>query len=110
MVLLITGRLLRVDGSTLFEQAFSDDDAKPGNPRLRLKATRTKKLNETELKNFYRAVRSLGDAVSAGMRNPAAHTTRGLDRDVALEELATLSLLSRCQKFMKCRFVQFLRH
>lgn len=76
----------------LVKQAFSDDEPKPGSPRLRLPGDDGGKTSLS----LRRGIRSLGEVCFAALRNPASHDPIGdTDEQFALEQLATISLLAR---------------
>lgn len=76
----------------LVKESFSDDEPKPGRPRLRPPGDDGGK---TAL-SIRRGVRSLGEVCFAALRNPASHDPiADVDEHVALEQLATVSLLAR---------------
>ena len=77
-------------GDRLYCQAFAANEG--SSPRLRFTSVAT---GTKEWKNRHRAARLLGQAVTAGVWNWAAHTTRPLPAQVAIKCLATLSVLAR---------------
>lgn len=78
--------------TTLFQQAYSTDDAKPGQPRLRLPEDDGGK---TAL-SVRRGVVALAEACYAALRNPVSHDVLDeLGEEEALEQLAAASLLAR---------------
>lgn len=76
-------------GDRLYCQAFTIKD---GAPRLRFTSVTS---GTDEWNNRHRAAMLLGQAITAGFRNWAAHTTRPQPAQVAIEYLATLSVLAR---------------
>lgn len=87
-----TGRH-NVTEADLFNQVFSSNPPKPGEPRLRL---RPDDGSET-FKNVHRGARSLAEGMFAGVRNLISHTYQETDVDEqrALEQLAAVSVLAR---------------
>jgi hypothetical protein len=76
----------------LFQSAYSRDDAKPGQPRLRLP---NDDGGQTALSER-RGVMALAEGCFAALRNPASHDPLDeLPEAEALEQLATISLLAR---------------
>jgi hypothetical protein len=87
-------KLGRVDVSevALFNEAFSLNDPKPDNPRLRLADPDGGKTYE----NLHRGARAFADGLYTAIRNPAMHTPNdGGQEQLALEQLAAFSLLAR---------------
>jgi len=89
-------RLRRMDVSEvdLFNQAFSLDDPKEGAPRLRLMKNDGSKTYE----NLHRGARAFADGLYTAIRNPGMHVpppTDGGEEQLALEQLASFSLLAR---------------
>lgn len=77
--------------TTLFQQAYSADDPKPAQPRLRLPHDDGGRTALSER----RGIAALAEGCYAALRNPASHDPGELDEAVALEQLAVLSLLAR---------------
>jgi hypothetical protein len=87
-------KLRRYDVSDdhLFQQSFSDDPPKPGQPRLRFVGDRRSPSWTSQL----RGARGLAQGCYAGMRNIAAHENGDeWSEEVALEYLASFSVLAR---------------
>lgn len=89
----VQARVSRSDVSDqpLMAQAFSLAAPEPGKPRLRWPGEDTNltvKAMRTGLLNF-------SQGVFAAIRNPATHSTEELPKQIALEQLATLSTLAR---------------
>lgn len=78
-------------GAKAVREAFSSNGPEPGRPRLRVpgdRATPTWQARQDGARDF-----ALG--CIQGLRNPATHDLEELDEQVALEQLAALSVLSR---------------
>ncbi|MFF1839476.1 TIGR02391 family protein [Streptomyces sp. NPDC058231] len=77
----------------LFQQAFSLDEPKPGQPRLRL----MDKDGSDAFRNVHRGPSAFAEGFFAGIRNPNSHTDGlpELPEHEALEQLAALSVLAR---------------
>lgn len=76
----------------LFKQAYSDDPAQPGRPRLRPSGDDGGRT----AKSVRRGVAALAEGCFAALRNPASHDAmEELDEQVALEQLAAFSVLAR---------------
>lgn len=89
-------RLGRMDVSEVdvFNQAFSLDDPKEGAPRLRLMKNDGSKTYE----NLHRGARAFAEGLYTAIRNPGMHVpppTDGGEEQLALEQLASFSLLAR---------------
>jgi hypothetical protein len=89
-------KLGRVDVSEtkLFNEAFSLDEPKPGAPRLRLREDD----GSDTYKSLHRGARAFAEGLYAAIRNPGMHTpppADGGEEQLALEQLAAFSLLSR---------------
>lgn len=89
-------KLGRMDVSEvdLFNQAFSLDEPKEGAPRLRLMKNDGSKTYE----NLHRGARAFADGLYTAIRNPGMHVplpTDGGEEQLALEQLASFSLLAR---------------
>jgi uncharacterized protein (TIGR02391 family) len=89
-------KLGRMDVSevSLFNEAFSLDDPKPGAPRLRL----MKKDGSKTYQNLHRGARAFADGLYTAIRNPGMHAPAPIDggeEQLALEQLAAFSLLAR---------------
>ena len=78
-------------GTRLYAAAFASTFA-PDRPQLYFPFDQP---HTPEWRSTHEAAKYLGMAVTMGIRNWAAHTTAGLHPQVALEYLATLSVLSR---------------
>ncbi len=75
----------------LFNQVFSADPPKPGQPRLRVMPDDSSKT----FTSVHRGIRCFAEGCYAAIRNPISHTLGDLDEDRALEQLAALSVLAR---------------
>jgi hypothetical protein len=89
-------KLGRMDLSetALFNEAFSLDAPKEGAPRLRLAEDDGAKTCQ----NLHRGARTFADGLYTAIRNPGMHTpppADGGEEQLALEQLAALSLLAR---------------
>lgn len=80
-----------ISETDLFNQAFSTDPPKPGNPRLRLMADDKSK----NFRSIHRGVAALADGCYAAIRNPISHMVGSLTEDEALEQLAAFSMVAR---------------
>jgi hypothetical protein len=80
-----------VSETTLFQQAYSADGPKPGQPRLRLPDDDGGRTALSER----RGIAALAEGCFAALRNPASHDPGELDETVALEQLAAFSLVAR---------------
>lgn len=80
-----------VSETTLFQQAYSVDNPKPGQPRLRMPHDDGGRTALSER----RGISALAEGCYAALRNPASHDLGELEEDVALEQLAAFSLLAR---------------
>lgn len=78
-----------LDGVPLINETLSP--LKPGKRRLVVRARET----GPTVDSIRQGVHALGLACYQALRNPLAHTTDALDEQIALEQLATLSLLAR---------------
>ncbi len=78
--------------TALFQEAYSDDNPKPGQPRLRLPDDDG---GRTAL-GVRRGIRAFAEGCYAALRNPASHDVLAeLPEVEALEQLAAFSLLAR---------------
>ncbi len=75
----------------LIQEALSDKDPEPGKPRLRIPGDQ----KDTGVQTRQRGALQLGQGAYSALRNPAAHETRDLTEQEALEQLATFSVLAR---------------
>lgn len=76
----------------LFKQSYSDDAPQPGKARLRPDGDDGGKTS----KSVRRGVAALAEGCFAALRNPASHDSlEELPEQVALEQLAALSVLAR---------------
>ncbi|MFI6941978.1 TIGR02391 family protein [Streptomyces sp. NPDC050418] len=77
----------------LFQSAFSKDDPKPGQPRLRLMPND----GSDTFKSLQRGAAAFAEGCFAGIRNPNSHEDGlpELAENVALEQLAAFSVLAR---------------
>lgn len=81
-----------VSETDLFKQSFSLDPAKAGKPRLR----RIPNDGSNTYKSMQRGVMAMAEGIFAGIRNPFGHSEPlEIERQVALEYLAALSVLAR---------------
>lgn len=80
-----------ISDKELMNEVFSSNAASPGHPRLRW---RGHVANKTQV-SMKDGIRSYAVGVSLAIRNPAAHEPEEIDRQVALEERAALSVLAR---------------
>lgn len=80
-------------GATLYEQAFSPNDATDKNPRLRL--SHIDPEDADTWRSAHLGAMHLGSAAAMGIRNLAAHHQADLAEQEALEQLAVLSVLAR---------------
>lgn len=80
-----------ISETDLFNQAFSTDPPQPGKPRLRVVPDDGSKT----FSSAHRGVRSFAEGCYAAIRNPLSHTEAELTEDLALEQLAALSVLAR---------------
>ena len=80
-----------ISETTLFLQAFSDDEPQPGKARLRLPDDDGGK---TAL-GVRRGIRAFAEGCYAAIRNPLAHDGAEMSEVDALERLAALSMLAR---------------
>lgn len=81
-----------VSEKDLILQAFSDEAPVPGRPRLRL----PDEDGGSTAKSLRRGIRMLGEGCFAALRNPVSHDPIvDVEEVIALERLATLSLLAR---------------
>lgn len=80
-----------VSETTLMQQVFSLDPPQVGKPRLRWPGAE----NDLTVKSMRVGISHLSQGVFSAIRNPATHSTDDMGRQEALEQLATLSMLSR---------------
>jgi Protein of unknown function (Hypoth_ymh) len=83
-----------VSEAALFNEAFSLDGPKEGAPRLRL----MKDDGGKTYQNLHRGARAFADGLYTAIRNPGMHMpppSDGGEEQLALEQLAALSLLAR---------------
>ncbi|WP_327359933.1 TIGR02391 family protein [Streptomyces sp. NBC_01296] len=81
-----------VSETRLFQQAFSQDDPKPGQPRLRLMDND----GSDTFRSVHRGAAAFTEGFFAGIRNPNSHDDGlpELPQHEALEQLAALSVLA----------------
>lgn len=93
VVLMVKSRTGRNDiaETALWQDAFSDRDPLPGKPRLRWPGDAA----DRDVSSMNAGLRQFAPGVQMTIRNGAAHGTAELDEQLALERLATLSLLAR---------------
>lgn len=77
--------------TALWQEAFSDREPAPGNPRLRWPG----RPDDRDVKTMNSGLRLFAPGTQLTIRNTAAHGTGELSEQEALERLATLSLLAR---------------
>lgn len=80
-----------VSDQQLMAQAFSTAPPEPGKPRLRWPGDDT----DLTVKAMRTGLLSFSQGVFAAIRNPATHSTEEMPKQIALEQLATLSTLAR---------------
>lgn len=80
-----------LEGTDLIDHVLSPDPPKPGQGKLVVRAGQAGKT----VNSIRQGVHALGKACYLALRNPTAHETDELDEQVALEQLATLSLFAR---------------
>lgn len=85
-----TGRY-ELGDKDLMGQAFSLAGPQPGKPRLRWPG----KDEDLTVNAMRQGILSMAQGAFSAIRNPAAHTTDELPMQEALEQLATLSILTR---------------
>jgi len=88
-----------VSDTKLVQDTFSESAPAPGKPRLRVQGDST---TET-VQSRQRGALQLGLACVSLIRNPASHEDTELDDQIALEQLATLSVFARVVD--ECRVV-----
>lgn len=86
----LTGRH-DVSDSQLMSEVFSLSDPAIGKPRLRWPG----KSTDLTVKAMRTGILNFAQGVYSAIRNPATHSTSELERQEALEQLATLSTLAR---------------
>lgn len=86
----LTGRY-ELGDSELVAQAFSPSPPQAGKPRLRWPGND----DDLTVKAMRVGILNMGQGVFAAIRNPATHSTEELPKQEALEQLATLSVLTR---------------
>lgn len=75
----------------LMKQTFSLDAPQEGKPRLRWPG----EDDDLTVKAMRVGILNLSQGVFSAIRNPATHSTEDMERQEALEQLATLSILTR---------------
>nr|WP_246865506.1 TIGR02391 family protein [Cryobacterium sp. BB307] len=75
----------------LFQQSFSDDLPAPGKPRLR---PENDDGGKTSL-SLRRGIVAFAEGCYSAIRNPASHDEGDLQEQIAMEQLAALSVLAR---------------
>ncbi|MFJ4160249.1 TIGR02391 family protein [Microbacterium testaceum] len=80
-----------VSDSELMREVFSMGDAAQGKPRLRWPG----EDNDLTVKTMRVGILNMAQGVFSAIRNPATHSTEDMERQEALEQLATLSILAR---------------
>lgn len=86
----LTGRY-ELGDNDLMIQAFSSAPPQAGKPRLRWPG----KDDDLTVKAMRSGMLNMSQGVFSAIRNPVTHTTDELPQQVALEQLATLSVLAR---------------
>ncbi|WP_217615949.1 TIGR02391 family protein [Cellulomonas sp. GbtcB1] len=86
----LTGRNDAPDTS-LWQQAFTKTDPEPGKPRLRWPGA----PDDRDVTTMLDGLRQFAPGTNMVIRNPATHEQTELSEQVALEYLATLSVLAR---------------
>lgn len=86
----LTGRY-DIGETALMQQAFSSKDPEVDSPRLRWPGDE----NDLTVRSMNDGLRNLAPGVFMAIRNPATHRIEEITHDQAIEQLATLSLLSR---------------
>ncbi|AXL12653.1 TIGR02391 family protein [Microbacterium foliorum] len=86
----ITGRT-DVSDNDLMSQTFSLSEPQRNKPRLRWPGDDT----NLTVKAMRVGILNLSQGVFSAIRNPATHSTEDMERQEALEQLATLSILAR---------------
>jgi hypothetical protein len=80
-----------VSDSELMREVFSTSPATSEKPRLRWPG----KDSDLTVKSMRVGILSMAQGVFSAIRNPATHSTENMERQEALEQLATLSILAR---------------
>lgn len=80
-----------VSEAILMQQTFSSDPPQAGKPRLRWPGDD----NDLTVKAMRGGILNMSQGVFSAIRNPATHSVGDMERQEALEQLATLSILSR---------------
>lgn len=80
-----------VSDSELMREVFSLSPPSRGKPRLWWPGPD----NDLDVKTMRVGILSMAQGVFSAIRNPATHSTQDLERQEALEQLATLSILAR---------------
>lgn len=86
----LTGRM-DLDEKDVFTRAFSNDDPKAGDPRLRWPGDQT----EQTARSMNRGLLGFSTGVQAAIRNPSIHERTDMTPQEAAERLAAVSLLMR---------------
>ncbi len=86
----LTGRR-DVSDSELMREAFSLSDPAPAKPRLWWPGDSA----DLTVKSMRVGILNMAQGVFSAIRNPATHSTDDMERQEALEQLATLSILAR---------------
>lgn len=76
--------------TSLWQQAFVQDAARPGKARLRWPGDQ---MNQ-DVKTMQDGLRQFAPGANMVIRNPATHDSEPLSEQAALERLATLSVLA----------------
>jgi hypothetical protein len=80
-----------VSDSALMQQTFSLEPPQPERPRLRWPGND----DDLNVKTMRVGILNMAQGVFSAIRNPATHSTDDVERQEALEQLATLSILAR---------------
>jgi hypothetical protein len=80
-----------ISDTKLVQEVFSESAPVPGKPRLRVPGN----PSDETVQSRQRGVLQLGLACTSLIRNPASHEDEEWDEQVALEQLATLSVFAR---------------
>lgn len=80
-----------VSDTVLMQQTFSDKAPESDKPRLRWPGADS----DLTVKAMRQGILNLSQGVFLAIRNPVTHSTEDMERQEALEQLATLSILAR---------------
>ncbi|WP_328706872.1 TIGR02391 family protein [Clavibacter zhangzhiyongii] len=76
--------------TSLWQQAFAQDDPRPGKARLRWPGNQASQ----DVKTMQDGLRQFAPGANMVIRNPVTHVDEALSEQAALERLATLSVLA----------------